>query len=335
MLKRISFLSLALLLLLAALSFNVSADPTLPKTSVKEEPITVGYSRLRISLPIFVAAQKGIFTKHGLNIRLEAYDTALPMIQALAENKIDIAGYSALPIIFSAMNRSEKSFYFVTKLLEDQNHRISYFLRPKSISEKKPTINSIVDLKGKRVGILPTNAYRAWIVAMAAEHGLKVGRDFTVQLIDPAQQAITLKSGGVDALFTNDPVATAIIAKEIGELVSGTVECPQYFEDPFVFGSFVIAKKWADKHPSETWQLVAALHEAVDFIKDNQSEAKQLMIPYMSDQFKSHVDLYPDARYEYLEKSDRKHFSKIVSDYVKLKILDKPTNLKNLLLIKR
>jgi len=316
--------SLLILLSLIALSFNINADQGNFVSSNNKPNVTIGYNRLRISLPIFVADQLGIFSKHGLNVHLEAYDTASPMIQALAENKLDMAGYSALPIIFSAMNRSGKKFYFITKLLEDQKHRISYFLRPK-ITGKSTIINSIADIKGKRIGILPTTAYRAWLIAMAATYGLKVNKDFTIQQIDPAQQAIALKSGGIDALFTNDPVATAIIASGIGELVSDTVECPKYFGSPFIFGSFVIAKEWADDHPNEMRDIVDSLYEAIDFVNDYPSDANRLMIPYIAEQFKSQVELYPDARYEYLRPGDEAKFLNIISDYVKQKILDKPT----------
>lgn len=59
--------------------------------------VTIGYSQLRISLPIFVAAERGLFAKHGLAVTLRPYDTAQPMVQALAEGKLDLAGYSALP----------------------------------------------------------------------------------------------------------------------------------------------------------------------------------------------------------------------------------------------
>src|SRR4051812_31419489 len=114
--------------------------------------LEIGYSALRISLPIFVAQERGIFAKHGLVVQLRRYDTAQPLMQALAEKKIDLGGYTALPISYSAIIRSHEKLVFITAMIEDHDHRISYLLRKKTPNGGLPLIKSIADLRGRRIG---------------------------------------------------------------------------------------------------------------------------------------------------------------------------------------
>jgi ABC-type nitrate/sulfonate/bicarbonate transport system substrate-binding protein len=75
--------------------------------SASENPKTVkiGYSKLRTTLPVFVAETQGLFKKHGIEAQLIPYDTAQPLMQALIPGSIDLGGYTALPITYSAMLR--------------------------------------------------------------------------------------------------------------------------------------------------------------------------------------------------------------------------------------
>jgi NitT/TauT family transport system substrate-binding protein len=253
--------------------------------------ISIGYSRLRISLPIFVAQERNLFQKHGISADLVKYETAQPLMQALVEGKIELGGYTALPITFSAMQRSNQLLYFSTAMLEDQKHRISYLLRKKGSS-----IRAISDLTGKKVGILPTVAYKAWLQAILRANNVNFN-SVVIQQIAPELEASTLQNGGIDALFTNDPMATAAIATGAGELVTDFVEVPKYLGEPFLFGSFNARKEWADAHPTEFAAIVAALDEAIEFINQHPDEAKQYMRNYIPDQYRDHIPLYPDALY--------------------------------------
>jgi len=281
-------------------------------------------------LPVFVAAESGVFGKHGLNVKLEMYDTAQPMMQALVEGKIEIAGYTAMPITYSGMERSGTKLYFITTLVEDQDHRISYLLRRATPPGKQPRIRTVRDLKGKKVGILPTIAYSAWLKIILRANGLDPDRDVVIQPIAPEQEGAALRSGGVDALFTNDPAATAAIRAGIAELISNTVECPKYIEDPFPFGSFNVSKNWADTHPAEFGRLVAAIDEAAEYVNEHPAEAKHAMVPYLPEKFRPDVQFYPDAKYLLTSQSSEDMYRHLAEMYLKLGIINEPISLAGL-----
>ena len=50
-------------------------------------PLEVGYSALRISLPIFVAERRGLFARHGVRVRLRRYETAQPLVEEVLDGR--------------------------------------------------------------------------------------------------------------------------------------------------------------------------------------------------------------------------------------------------------
>lgn len=294
------------------------------------EKVEIGYSRLRISLPIFVADQAGIFEKHGIDADLKMYETAQPLMQALVEGKVDVAGYTALPITYNGMLRSNKDLYFLSLMVEDQEHRISYFLRPSTPSGQSPSIVSISDLGGKTVGILPTIAYKSWLEAILSKNGLVPGKDVIIQQVAPTLQAQALKSGGVDALFTNDPAATSAIKIGVAEPFSDQVEVPAYLGSPFPFGSFNVSKTWAEENPDTMRKLSAALNEAIDFVNSNPELSKVYMAPYLPEQFQAHVSSYPDALYVKLSDSNEDILDTAMKQYFEIGIIPSMINLEGL-----
>ena len=319
---------LILIASLSVLSCGPHKGPTQADDS--QAPLEIGYSQLRISLPIFVAQQKGIFSKHGINASLLMYPTAQPMTQALVEGKIQIAGYTAMPITYSGMARSGTKLLFITTMIEDQNHRISFLLRRSTRAGGRPLIRNLRDLKGKKIGTLPTVAYSAWLKAILQANGLNPDKDVVIQPIAPEQEAAALRSGGGDALFTNDPVATAAIRAGVAELISPTVECPKYIEDPFPFGSFNVSKAWADSHPEVFARLVAAMDEAAEYVNEHPADSKLAMVPYLPAQFRSDVASYPDAKYLLTDESTEAMYQHLADVYLKMGIIDQPVSLTGL-----
>ena len=282
----------------------------------QDNEITIGYSALRISLPVFVAQEKGFFADEGLNINLERFDTAQPLMSSLVAGNIPIAGYTALPITYNAMLRSETELYFVTSMLEDQQHRISYLIVPTDTSQDF----SISDLKGKKIGILPTVAYKAWIEEILRKNNVDLSEVEIVQ-IAPALSPSALESKQVDALFTNDPAATTVLQQKIGRLLSREVEVPKYLGEPFLFGSFNIRKDFADANPEITKKVISAMNKAVKFVNSNPTEAKKMMKKYLHESQQPFVDFYPDALYQPTTETSDKKFQDVADQYLDIGII--------------
>lgn len=251
--------------------------------------IKIGYSRLRISLPVFVAQEKGFFKKNGLDVELEMFDTAQPLMDALCGGKLDVAGYCAFPITFSAQLRSKKKLYYTTALMEDDAHPISLF-----VVGKDSHIKTIADLKGKNIGILPTFAYKVWLELILSKNGVRTD-EVTIQQVAPAMTPAALESKTVDAVFTNDPAVTTCVQKGIGRLLFSKAMVPTCMWSPFPFASFNMTQEFVEKNAETARKIVKSLDEAIDFIRANQQEAKHIMAAFLPDPQKPFVEHYPDA----------------------------------------
>jgi NitT/TauT family transport system substrate-binding protein len=178
--------------------------------------MVIGVSTLRISLPVFVAEQHGLFVKHGIDAEVRRFDTAQPLADELGAARIDAGGYVAFPILFGPGAPPPRVRVF-TAIVEDAGHPLSYLL-----VKKGSGLRGVGALRGRRIGILPTAAYRRWLEAILRHDGL-LPEDVSIVPLAPAQEVEALAGGGVDALFTGDPMATAALARGLAEQATDTL----------------------------------------------------------------------------------------------------------------
>ena len=255
------------------------------------DELVIGVSALRISLPVFVADREGLFTRHGLHVRLQRYETAQPMAEEILDGRLLAGGYVALPIVLTAAARDGSRARMVTLLEEDRAHPVSYLLR-RAGDER---LTSIASLSGKRVGILPTIAYRRWLEAVLRHAGVDVA-SVTIVNVAPAQQSAALASESVDALLTNDPMATAMLAGGVAEPIAGA-PVPSALGGSLHFGTFILHPRLSSERPEDARRLAAALDEAIALIQADQARARAHMRDFVRPDERGFVDRYPDARY--------------------------------------
>lgn len=285
------------------------------------EPVVIGYSALRISLPVFVAAQEGLFERHGLDVTLKRYETAQPLVEELLDGRVPAAGYAALPIVYTAASRDGSEARLIGAMLEDEAHPVSYLLRP--AGEGAP--RTVEDLRGRRVGILPTVAYRRWLDLVLRSRGVDPD-EVTITPIAPPQQVAALGGGGIDALFTNDPMATAAIERGVAEpLVVAPV--PRALGQPLLFGSFLVHPRFAREHPGVVRRIAAALDDAIRIVHDNPVRAKRAMLPFVRSAERPYVTRYPDARYLASHELDGATLERDLALQLRHGVLDAPLDL--------
>jgi len=253
-------------------------------------PVEVGYSALRISLPVFVAKHHGMFERHGLNVTLRRYETAQPLVEEVLDCRVNAGGYAAFPIIFAAAARDGSVVRVATALQEDQQHPVSYLLRRAG----DETLTALPGLKGKRVGILPTTAYTHWLTVVLKAAGMEAA-DVTVVPVAPPLQLTMLAQGGVDVLFTNDPMATAALAKGVARPLDLPAPVPRALGRSLNFGTFMLCARFVTQQPAAARALVAALDDAIAFITANQQGARATMAGYVRPEEQEFLDRYPDA----------------------------------------
>ncbi len=284
---RVRFLTFVSCCLLLGACSRAAAAP-----SGDASTLVVGYSALRISLPVFVAKERGLFRRHGLRVRLKRYETAQPLVEEVLDGRVLAGGYAALPIVFTAASRDGSRVRLTTALVEDRARPVSYLLRPKS----RHDLRSAADLRGARIGILPTVAYQKWLGAILRHAGVRPD-EVTVMPIAPPEQVQALAHGGIDALFTNDPMATAALAAGVAAPLGTKAPVPDALGGPLLFGSFLVHPRLVRERPDVVRALEAALDDAIAVIDADPDAARRAMLPFVRPTERPFVDRYPPARY--------------------------------------
>ncbi len=250
----------------------------------------IGVSALRISLPVFVAAERGLFSKRGVEVELRRYDTAQPLPDELAAGRIDAGGYVALPILF-APTAPPARVRIVTAVVEDAGHPLTWLL-----TKKGSSLRGTAALRGRKVGILPTIAYRTWLEAVLRHDGIGLD-EVTILPVAPGLEIDALERGGVDFLFTGDPMATAAMARGVAEPATDTPDVPRVMGDPFLFGTFAVSEKLAIQRPETARAVRDALDEAISILAADPAAGPRAMMPYLRDTERSLADRYPPTRF--------------------------------------
>jgi ABC-type nitrate/sulfonate/bicarbonate transport system substrate-binding protein len=161
----------------------------------------------------------------------------------------------------------------------------------------------LADLAGRRVGVLPTKAYREWLKVLLARaelgyHQVKLDRtckcmetcgasklpiERMVHIHDvlPHETAAALRSGRIDAIFSNDPGVTDAVRSGVADIFGDRPILPSLLGSPFLFGSFVFDSDFVADRPDEARRIVAALDEGVRFCQQDPAEARRLAATYL------------------------------------------------------
>jgi sulfonate transport system substrate-binding protein len=160
-------------------------------------------------VPSFVGVEKGIFLKHGIDLKLKVLNTGQEMAKALQAGEVQIIGsaYSNYPV---AVERGMTA-KGVVGLMGDRTSR--YSDDPVSVWTRKGTgITRVEDLAGRKVGTPVGGTADEYLAVLLKKAGL--ARDKVSLLnVPPGNIVSTLQGGSVDAVAIWEPFGSLVRAK--------------------------------------------------------------------------------------------------------------------------
>jgi NitT/TauT family transport system substrate-binding protein len=154
-------------------------------------------------LPFVIASSRGYFKQQGLDVEIGVYSGGAKALQALLGGSADIvAGAYSNTITMAA--KGQKMVSFVTQAVCP-----GFVFGVTKASHDK--VKTYADLKGKRIGVSsPGSSFHMGVNYLLSKAGLKP-EDVSIIGVGSSSGAIAAaRSGQVDALMTNDPVATVL-----------------------------------------------------------------------------------------------------------------------------
>ncbi len=234
--------------------------------------LDVGYANASEFLPAFVAKDKGLFAKHDVDVTLTSIPISTTIPAALVSRSMQIGIGSPTGILIAVEGGLDLVAICASNRLIPSNQRIGLLTRPGF------TVNSVADLKGKKIGIPGVYSsievmFRKWVL----DKGLPPDQMTLVEVALP-QMADVLKSGSVDAVTAIEPVLTRIAASGAG---NKSVDYVSELSPDALGALWMATREWATANRDAVRRFVAAYQEAIAYIGQNADEARQIETKYL------------------------------------------------------
>ena len=235
--------------------------------------VRFGYLPISNCLPLFVAAEKGLFAARGLDVELRQFATGNEMVEALFAGRIDAAAAASTIVIASFESRRPASFAVFAMNIGTRDKCVNGILVPVDSPAK-----TIADLSGKRIATWPGSTF-----LITTRLSLKPWFDpasATIEQIPPASQLEALAAGQVDAAFTMEPFLTLAVKRGVGRvLMWGVMEA--HVVDPNAAGLEVFSTDFLERDPAAAALVSAAYDEAIDLVRADESAARAVLPKYI------------------------------------------------------
>jgi len=247
-----------------------------PNHSIAQDEVKIGYLGFVLSLPTFVALEKGYFQEQGLKVTATLFESATILTDALITGRVDVqtgTGVLASWLVEQNVPGTFKIFimYGNRNVLEENTMAL--------MVAKDSPITGIMDLKGRRLGTFPGITSMAMAKAVLRT-SFNPDKEITIIEIPPGNIVQALAAGQIDAYFAPEPFGMIGEAKGVARRL---VKSPLLLLNlktvipgaPFTFNSKFIKEK-----PLVAKKVKAAYYKAVDFIYSNETEARKLIPKY-------------------------------------------------------
>lgn len=234
----------------------MAAAAALPSAAARAETINIGAGVDAAYVTIFVAAQKGIFEKHGLDMKIVQFGQGGDGIDSLVAGMVKI-GSGAEP---TTMIRTARAGVHAVAVLDESGKYIRLVARK--------GIGKVEDIK--TIGVAQGSASEYSVGRMIEQYKLDPAKIKIIPGAPPEFPAL-LARGDIDAYFLWEPWPTRGV--EQGGTILMTSKDVGYTDSILLS----VNDEWFKDHQEETRKVVASLAEACKMINADPEMAAQVV----------------------------------------------------------
>jgi len=241
----------------------VLAFSLLPVTAANQNSriIRLGGSTKEYSALITIAQKNNYFKTNNLNIITKQYEYGVLALDALSQDKIDIAVAT--------------DFAIVNKLFEDQNLRIIAAIAKigniKIFSMKGKGIKVPGDLKGKKIGFTPKTSGEFSLIKYLILNNIPLESVRKVA-VPPSQIYNSLLNGKVDAIVSWEPSLL-----KVRQLLKDRVNIWPAQEDQDFYWLLVTSDSYLKNNAEAINDFLGSLLQSEKFLNENPARTKQIL----------------------------------------------------------
>jgi len=230
------------------------------------EPIKLGMSTWIGYAPLYLAKEKGMFQKRGLDVDVVVIESPADRRAAFAADRIQ--GFATTVDTHVMTAAAENPIAVKQVLALDDSHGGDGMVAKKEIK-------TVQDLKGKTVAAqLGAGASYFWLNYVLSQNKLKLS-DLKMVDMKAGDAGAAFVAGKVDAAVTWEPWLSRAKDTPFGHVLLSSDKTPGIIVDSLGFKPDFLAKRGADVK-----SIVAAWNEAVAFAASNPQEADAIMAKF-------------------------------------------------------
>jgi NitT/TauT family transport system substrate-binding protein len=278
-------------------------------TSCKKENeiIVVGYMPIAECVQLYVAKDMGYFEKYNIQVELKSMAGGSEILNALNSNSVDV-GFSNVVSLVLHKSQGSKFFSVFGGTMEtsfNQNHAL-IINRRKQKKDMKSTL---------RGAIISVNTFKNIEELMLRKYLKNYGLTWDdvkkVEIAFPRMLPL-LESGELTASCVVEPFIT--IASQDSNSLFVNVDNQYLTTTPkTLVATYVSSQSAIDKKTKQLKGFIKAMEDATDFIKNNESEAREIIGNYT----KIPKELLPKIGLsEFLKELDLTQLDLVINDMV-------------------
>ena len=216
-------------------------------------------------VPLMVAIDKGYFKEVGLEVELRPIVKSSDRMLVLTQGGVQWTNTGAMSVIVE-MAQGNQSFYWFANV-DDSPGAEGLVVQP--------GINSVKDLKGKKVAVTLNSGAEITLYYLLKDAGLTMN-DVRIVPMGAAEVVAAFTNKNIDAYCFWEPIFSDGQKAVPGSKVLATdKDTPIYrkFKTASAPDVVVIRKDLVDKYPDTAKKLIAAYFKGVKLTKDNPREA--------------------------------------------------------------
>jgi sulfonate transport system substrate-binding protein len=223
--------------------------------------------------PMFVGDAKGIFRKHGVDVRMTFPATGFVSLKDVGTGAAHVA--AAAPAVVAQVRAAGTLLTGIFMAFGDATGKLPTDEYLAVVGRKASGLRGghLEDLKGKKIGVpRGTIAHQYLFYALMAK-GLDPIQDVTIQPTPPGEMVKALESGSVDAITIWEPVASQGLRVADTVLVARGGNYIQFLD------LRVVSPQYLAANPATLKRYLAAFAEAAQFVRQHPNETTDILMP--------------------------------------------------------
>jgi NitT/TauT family transport system substrate-binding protein len=260
-------LFLLLLLLSACAPKAVTGDSTQAPTKKQPaaKPLKIAVLPIIDTLPMYVAQQEGLFSKHGVDVEFIPVASAPERDQLLAAGGADGTINETLAVML--FNKEKSQMQVVRYALRPTDKNGHFFI----IASPKSELSSIDGLKGVEIGVSQGTVIEYVTERLLQADGFNADEIKTIAVPKISDRMALLASGKLQAAVMPDPLA-ALVVSQGGRIVADDSKHPEYGFSVISFRKVAI-----DQQPETIKGFLAAIEEATALLNADPAKYKNVL----------------------------------------------------------